>query len=225
MDLLRSPFPSIIQLQSQLSLQEQGVESDIAAFLRAGSAEETQLPGAHTRLEELRFARNMLRYRLMDVEAAIKARKQSHFESKVLEAFALLYPEMNLEFKHELSLQPFSVTGYDCPEMILQSIQSCYRKIETSFNDQSSMLIQMGQNESKAVEMKDWFERVNHAFMKSQTFFSRQCAKARSLRTQFSEAFCNNEKHYQFNILRARYGAGMIDQLAAAIDDRRKKAA
>ncbi|AYG47597.1 hypothetical protein DV532_25195 (plasmid) [Pseudomonas sp. Leaf58] len=227
MDLLNSPFSSLIRLQGQLIAQEQEVESEIAEFLQAGSTLANSGPGAHLRLEELRFARAMLRYRIMDAEAVTKARKQLHFETRVLEAFALLHPEMNAEFQHELAGQAFKVEGYDCPAVILQSIETCYRKLESSFQDQSSMLNQMALNASRANEMKDWFGRVNHALMKSKAYFSRQCGKARSLRMRFAEAYGNNGQHHAFTLLRARYGAEMIDALALAVaaDSKRRKAA
>jgi len=227
MDLLSSPFSSLIRLQGQLTAQEQEVESEIAEFLQAGSAIPDSVPGGHMRLEELRFARAMLRYRIMDVEVVTKARKQLHFESRVLEAFALLHPEMHDDFQRELAEQAFILEGYDCPEIILQSIETCYRKIESSFQDQSSMLNQMALNASRADEMQDWFGRVNHALMKSKTYFSRQCGKARSLRTRFLDAYGNNAQRHAFNLLRARYGAGMIEALAMtlAADAKRRKAA
>jgi hypothetical protein len=225
MDLLSSPFSSLIQLQGQLSLQEQGVGSEIAALLREGLSSDSQVKGTHLKLEELRFSRNMCRYRLMDVEAVIKVRKQHHFESRVLEAFALLYPELNAEFQAELECNPFVLAGYDCPEIILQSVEACYRKIESSFNDQTSMLIQMSLSESRAQEMTEWFTRVNHALLKSKTFFSRQCSKARSLRAQFVEVYSNNAQHHNFCLLRARYGAGMVEQLAIATSAKMRKAA
>lgn len=227
MDLLSSPFSSLIRLQGQLIAQEQEVESEIAEFLQAGSNLPDCAPGAHMRLEELRFARTMLRYRIMDVEAVTKVRKQLHFETRVLEAFALLYPEMNDDFQRELTEKAFILDGHDCPEIILQSIEACYRKIESSFLDQSSMLNQMTLNASRADEMKDWFVRVNHALMKSKAYFSRQCGKARSLRTRFIDAHGNNAQHHAFNLLRTRYGAGMIEALALtlAADSKRRKAA
>lgn len=225
MDFLSLPFHSLINIQGQLTAEERDVESRLAELLRAGQAYETPPAGAHMRLEELRFERNMIRFWLLDAQAVIKARKQQYFESRVLEAFTLLHPDLNQEFQAELEQNPFSLSGFGCPEMILQSIESCYRKIESAFQDQQSMLVQMSLNDGNPEIGEDWLSRVNHALMKSRTFFSRQCGKARSLRTQFSDAYRNNERHHQFNILRSRYGASLIDQLASASEGKWKKAA
>jgi hypothetical protein len=225
MDLLAAPFLTLIHYQNHLSVQEQGVQAQIASLLQAGTQEDETSNGRHTRFEELRFERNQLRSRLADVEAVIKARKQLFFEEKIITTFGALYPELQPVFSTDLAESRYCPSEHSSPEMILQAIEACYRKIETSFASQASMIIQMSLNEKHASDMADWFERVRHAFMKSKDFFSRQCGKVRYLRNQFTESFSNNATHHQFMLLKARYGAAMIEQLHAHADGKRKKAA
>lgn len=225
MDLLAAPFLTLVHYQNHLSAQEQGVQAQIASLLQAGTQEDEAPNGRHTRFEELRFERNQLRSRLADVEAVIKARKQLFFEEKILTTFSMLYPERQPAFAADLAESPYSPVEYSSPEIILQGIEACYRKIESAFTSQASMIIQMSLNEKHATEMSDWFERVRHAFMKSKVFFSKQCGKVRCLRHQFAESFSDNATHHHFLLLKARYGAAMIEQLHAHAEGKRKKAA
>lgn len=226
MDLLAAPFLTLVNHQNHLSVQEQGVQAQIASLLQAGTQEDEASSGRHTRFEELRFERNQLRSRLADVETVIKARKQLFFEEKILATFGALYPELQVIFAADLAESPYSPSDYTSPEITLQAIEACYRKIEAAFASQASMIIQMSLNEKHASEMADWFDRVRYAFMKSKVFFSKQCGKVRCLRHQFAESFSNNATHHQFLLLKARYGAAMIEQLHThAAEGKRKKAA
>ncbi|AXH59383.1 hypothetical protein [Pseudomonas amygdali] len=215
MDLLEfSPFDldqRLELLHADLNAAQAKI-SDLLGY--APSGESPDDPTRHIQLDILRFERNSIRSRILDVAAVQDVRKQNAKTQALVNFLSDQFPTIYQEIVSELHGNGFSEQAPhgECA-MISQQIEQCYRTLEASHKDQISMMTQIHENSHKLSEMGDWIDRVNHALTTSRSFFSRKCHLVRKLRDQLSTTLLDKRSSVMYSMAVARQGHGFVDSL------------
>lgn len=215
MDLLEfSPFDlnqRLELLHADLNAAQAKI-SELLGFVPTGESFDD--PTRHIQLDVLRFERNSIRSRILDVVVVQGARKQNAKTQAVVNFISDQFPTVYQEIISELNESGFpeQASHSECA-MISQQIEQCYRTIEASHKDQVSMMTQIHENSHRLSEMGDWIDRVNHALTTSRSFFSRKCHLVRRLRDQLSVSLQDQRSSQIYSMTVARQGHGFVDRL------------
>ena len=226
MDLLGfSPF-DLNQRFELLNADLNAAQTKISELLSGNSTGDgADDPLRHIRLEGLRFERNTIRSKILDVSAIQHAREVVSQTREAVFFFQAHFSSFYQEIVDDINSGSNEEPGQDESAMLMQQIDQCYRTIEASHQDQVSMMTQIHQNSSKLAEMGDWIDRVNHALTKSRSFFSRKCFSIRKLREQLTCSLQDQRALQIYSLIAARHGHGFVEKLHQMIAAQKQLAA
>lgn len=227
MDFLLLTPPKLQQQIQLLTTDLNTVQSKIAQLLkRSESEDENSDFSGHIKLEMLRYERNTIRSKISDASAFLQALGQSEVTRKLLSLCKKKHEAVYIEIEKE-AIDSGITPGLSEEDIsiLLQSMTHCYRKIESSHQDQISMMTQIHLSARKAVIDDSWLSRVHFALSKSRSFFSRKCHTIRKIREQISASLIDDHALKIYSLLSARCGHGFIENLHELMDSEGKKAA
>lgn len=216
-------------LVANIALNEElrNAQARLAEFIGKGAQAETHTNDlAHIELETLRFERNAIRSRILDLQAFLAAIEARVLKQNVLQFIHKHYPNVYQEISNGAAPLPaWPPAASDTIDLLAQQLDHARHKVHSSHLDQKSMMTQIQERMANSSASEDWLNRVNYALGKSRSYFLRQCQLIRSLRKQICDQIEDSEVSLLYAHALTLKGKAFVESIQEAAMAELKKAA